>query len=51
LRPGLNDDLDVVSLGLERTLTPPVDLFPGVIARADVPEDVQRVLLDPLVDQ
>ena len=51
LRPGLNDDLDVVSLGLEQTLTPPVELFPGVIARADVPEDVQRVLLDPLVDQ
>ncbi|MFH1766308.1 MAG: hypothetical protein ABIF09_19165 [Gemmatimonadota bacterium] len=51
LRPGLNDDLDVVSLGLELTLTPPVELFPTVIARADVPEDVQRVLLGPLMAQ
>jgi hypothetical protein len=50
LRPGLNDDLDVVSLGLELTSTPPVELFPTVVARADVPEDVQRVLLSPLMD-
>ena len=51
LRPGLNDDLDVVNLGLHQTLTPPVELFPTVITRTDVPEDVQRVLLDRLLAQ
>jgi hypothetical protein len=51
LRPGLNDDLDVLQLDLDLTLTPPVELFPTVITRVGVPPDVQKVLLDPLEGQ
>jgi hypothetical protein len=51
LRPGLNDDLDVVRLELDLTLTPPAELFPTVITRIGVPPDVQSVLLDPLEGQ
>jgi hypothetical protein len=44
----LNDDLDVIRLAPELTATPPVELWPTVLARVAVPDDVERLLLTPL---
>ena len=50
-RPGLHDDLDTLRLEHVLTQSPPVELFPVVLTRVDVPPDVKRVLLVPLEDE
>jgi Family of unknown function (DUF6932) len=48
LRPYLHDDLQVISLPRSLTSAPPLELWPQVIARVRVPEDVEQLLLMPL---
>lgn len=44
----LADDLDVVMLPAELIAAPPVELWPQLVARVTVPDDVERLLLAPL---
>ena len=44
----LADDLDAVCLDTTLIATPPVQLWPEVVTRLSVPEDVERLLLAPL---
>jgi predicted nucleotidyltransferase len=46
--PYLADDLDVVSLATGLITTPPVELWPEVLVRVDVPDDVEQLLLTPV---
>jgi predicted nucleotidyltransferase len=46
--PHLADDLDLVSLATELIAAPPIELSPEVLARVDVPNDVEQLLLAPL---
>ena len=46
--PHLADDLDAVSLSTDLIATPPIELWPSVIARVVVPDDVEQLLLAPL---
>jgi hypothetical protein len=46
--PHLADDLDAVCLDATLVATPPVELWPTVITRIEVPDDVERLLLAPL---
>lgn len=46
--PFLNDDLQVVSLAPTLIAAPPIDLWPQVVRRIDVPADVEQWLLEPL---
>ena len=48
MRPHLNDDLDVVMLAPELVASPPVVVHPVVTFAADVPKDVEELLLAPL---
>ena len=47
-RPYLHDDLQVVRLADDLVRTPPIELWPAVVARVPVPQDVERELLEPL---
>jgi hypothetical protein len=47
-RSHLNDDLDVVTLAPELIASPPVVVHPVVMVAADVPQDVEDLLLAPL---
>ena len=42
-RPYLNDDLDVLNLPADVIAAPPLDLWPRVIARAELPPDVREL--------
>src|ERR1043166_2112882 len=44
----LADDLDVVELSTEVLAAPPLELFPEIVARVAVPDDVARLLIAPL---
>jgi hypothetical protein len=44
----LADDLDVVCLDSTLIATPPVEVWPNIVIRAAVPDDVERLLLTPL---
>ena len=44
----LHDDLDTVCLDESLVAAPPIDLWPEVIARVPVPEDVEQEVLRPL---
>ena len=46
--PHLADDLDVVNLSPELVVTPPLELFPEIVARVPLPSDVERLLVAPL---
>ena len=46
--PHLADDLDVIDLSSDLIATPPLEVYPDVIARVPVPDDVERLLLVPL---
>ena len=46
--PHLADDLDVVNLGPEPVVTPPLEVFPEIVARVSIPSDVECLLLAPL---
>jgi hypothetical protein len=43
--PHLADDLDTVTLPPDLIAAPPLDLFPTVVARVPLPDDVSRILL------
>jgi predicted nucleotidyltransferase len=43
--PHLADDLDAVSLSADLIASPPIELWPRVVARATVPDDVEQRLL------
>ena len=43
--PHLNDDLQIVTLAPDLIAAPPVDLWPTVVRRISVPDDVEDVLL------
>jgi hypothetical protein len=47
-RPYLHDDLRTIRLDESLVAAPPVELWPRVVARVPVPEDVERELLSPL---
>jgi hypothetical protein len=44
----LNDDLHVVNLNMDMVRLPPVELWPRLVSRVDLPQDVQDGLLTPL---
>jgi hypothetical protein len=46
--PHLADDLDAISLSTDLIATPPIELWPRVVARVAVPDDVEQLLLAPL---
>ncbi len=46
--PHLADDLDMVSLSTDLIAAPPIELWPQVLVRVDVPDDVEQLLLAPL---
>ena len=50
-RPYLHDDLDTVRLDENLVLAPPIELWPQVVVRVSVPEDVERELLLPLREE
>jgi predicted nucleotidyltransferase len=50
-RPYLHDDWDAVRLEDALVRRPPVALWPHVIVRVPLPEDVEKVLVQPLVDE
>jgi Uncharacterised protein family (UPF0158) len=47
-RPYLHDDLETAHLAERLIAAPPIELWPQVVARVPVPEDVERALLLPL---
>ena len=46
--PHLNDDLDMVTLSTDLIATPPIELWPEIVARVDVATDVEHLLLATL---
>jgi predicted nucleotidyltransferase len=46
--PHLADDLDMVALSTDLIATPPIELWPEVVVRVDVPTDVEQLLLASL---
>ena len=50
-RPFLHDDLQAVTLNRELIQQPPIELWPQVVTRADVPVDVESVLLAALKNE
>ena len=48
LRPHLNDDLQLVTLSEDLLASPPIELWPKVIRRVVVPEDLEEILLTML---
>jgi hypothetical protein len=48
LRAHLNDDLHVVTLSEDLLASPPIELWPKVIRRLAVPEDLEEILLTKL---
>jgi hypothetical protein len=47
-RPYLHDDLETISLDKSLILAPPVELWPQIVTRVPVPQDVEQELLLPL---
>lgn len=47
-RPHLNGDLHVVTLAPELVSHPPVDLWPAIVRREELPLDLEELLLAPL---
>ncbi len=45
LRPHLNDDLDVITLEPDLIRHPPLDLWPEITRRSELPKDVEALLL------
>jgi hypothetical protein len=48
LRTHLNDDLHVVTLSEDVLASPPIELWPKVIRRLAVPDDLEEILLTKL---
>jgi predicted nucleotidyltransferase len=51
LRQHLNDDLQIVTLSPALVSTPPIELWPRIIARCTVPLDTQELLLARLKEE
>jgi len=47
-RQHLNDDLQVVTLAADLIAAPPIDLWPRVVSRCDVPPDTEELLVAKL---
>jgi hypothetical protein len=47
-RPYLHDDLATVKLDQHLIAAPPLELWPQVVARVPVPQDVEQALVAPL---
>jgi len=47
-RESLNDDLDIVDLPASLVASPPMELWPTIVRRRAVPQDVEELLLGPL---
>ncbi len=47
----LHDDLETLQLDEGLIVNPPLELWPQLVVRASVPEDVERVLLAPLREE
>jgi len=50
-RPYLRDDLQVVRLERALIVAPPLELWPEVIAHVTIPQDVEQILLTPLIHE
>jgi hypothetical protein len=50
-RPYLHDDLEMVRLDESLVVAPPIELWPQVMVRVPVPEDVEMELLRPLREE
>ena len=50
-RPYLHDDLQVIELPKSLIAEPPIELWPGVIARVPIPKDVSERLIAPLTEE
>ena len=48
MRMHLNDDLHLVTLSKGLLASPPIELWPKVIRRLAVPEDLEEILLTKL---
>jgi len=48
LRTHLNDDLHVITLSRDLLASPPIELWPKVIRRLAVPDDLEEILLTKL---
>jgi hypothetical protein len=46
-----HDDLETIRLDAELLAAPPLELWPQLVVRTAVPEDVERVLLAPLREE
>jgi hypothetical protein len=47
-RTHLHDDLDVVTLQVTLIRNPPLEVWPVIVRRCEVPRDVEGLLLRPL---
>ena len=47
-RPYLHDDLQTIKLAHDLITAPPIELWPQVVARVPVPQDVEQALVAPL---
>jgi len=47
-RPYLYDDLNVIYLAKSLVAEPPIELWPNIVTRVPVPEDVQAAVIAPL---
>ncbi len=50
-RPYLHDDLKAIKLAKRLIAAPPIELWPQIVARVPIPEDVQQGLITPLKEQ
>jgi hypothetical protein len=50
-RPYLHDDLETISLDGSLIFAPPIELWPQIVARVPVPQDVEQELLSPLREE
>jgi hypothetical protein len=48
LRTHLNDDLHIVTLSKDLLASPPIELWPKVVRRLPVPDDLEEILLTKL---
>jgi hypothetical protein len=48
-RPFLHDDLDDVTLDASLIKTPPLELWPKIVRRVELPGDVETLLAQPIV--
>ena len=46
----LHDDLETITLPKDLIATPPLELWPEIVARVPIPEDVEQALIVPLKD-